>query len=125
MVTSYGVHKEHQSDTPETGRPWKHQQQDRAEGLNTEIIQAVRIFRPVSASPQLPQERRAAATKLMQDDGGFTKSECVMVLHLFTLFVDVVDSYLAIDDKELRTMYIKGFLDSRSPSGCHLPLLSF
>jgi len=48
----------------------------------------------------------------MQDDGDFAKSECVPVLRLFTSSINVVDSYLAIEDKEIRTMYIKGFLES-------------
>lgn len=87
-----------------------------------EALQLVPPPQPASASLQLPQERRAAATKLMQDDdGGFTKeSECLPVL-LFTSSLNVVDSYLAIDDNVLRTTYMKGFLYSRSSSGCHLP----
>ena len=127
METGHGVRNEHrQSDTPEPGRSWKRQwQQVHAEELNTEITQVVRILQPASAPPQLPRERRAAAVKLMQEDGEFTKSECVLVLHFFTSSINIVDSYLAINDKELRTMYIKCFLDSRGSSGCHLPSLSY
>lgn len=79
------------------------------------MTQAVRTLLSSSLQPaasQLPQERRATAIKLMQDDGDFAKSECVPVLRLFTSSINVVDSYLAIEDKEIRTMYIKGFLES-------------
>jgi len=121
--TDHGAHKKHQqSKTPEPGRTQKHcrqQQQDHTEGLITEMTQAVwtlsSSLQPAS-TPQLPQERRVAAIKLMQDDRDFAKSECVPVLRLFTSSIDVVDSYLVIGDKEIRTMYIKAFLDSQGPS---------
>ena len=54
----------------------------------------------------------------MEADGDFEKLESIQVIRLFTSSIDVVDSYLAIRDKEVRTMYIKA-LGARGqlPSG--------
>jgi hypothetical protein len=50
----------------------------------------------------------------MERDGDFVKSECIPVIRLFTSSIDVVDSYLAIKDEEVRKMYIEDSLAS-----CH------
>ena len=111
------------SNTPEPSQLRKHrrqQQQDDTHGLITEMAHVVQTLcsslQPASNPPQLPQQRRAAAIKLMEADGDFKKSECVPVIHLFTSSIDIVDSYLAIEDQEVRTMYIKDSLTSYSAS---------
>jgi len=50
----------------------------------------------------------------MEADGDFEKSECIPVIHLFTSSIDTVDSYLAIADQEVRTMYVKDSLKTAS-----------
>ena len=108
------------SNTPEPSQSRKHRRQDQTQGLITEMTQAVRTLssslQPASIPPQSPQQRRTAAIKVMEGDGDFKKSECIPVIHLFTSSIDIVDSYLAIEDKEVRTMYIKDSLTSHSPS---------
>ena len=111
------------SNTPEPSQLQKHrrqQQQDNTQGLITEMAHVVQTLcsslQLVSNPSQLPQQRRTAAIKLMQGDGDFKKSECVPVIRLFTSSIDIVDSYLAIEDQEVRTMYIKESLASYSAS---------
>jgi hypothetical protein len=52
----------------------------------------------------------------MEDDGDFKKFECIPVIRLFTSSIDIVDSYLAISDKEVCTMYLKDSLTLPGPS---------
>ena len=109
------------SNTPEPSRSQKHrrqQQQDQTDSLITGMTQAVNVLcsslQPASVLPQSPQQRKADAIKLMEADGDFEKLESIQVIHLFTSSIDVVDSYLAIRDKEVRTMYIKDSLPGPS-----------
>ena len=62
------------------------------------------------APQQSPEQRKAVAIKLMETDGDFDGSECIPVLWLFTSSIDIVDSYLAIADRGIRTLFIKGYL---------------
>ena len=77
------------------------------------LCSSIQPVQPVSV-PQPPQQRKADAIKLMEADGDFQKSESIPVIHLFTSSIDVVDSYLAIGDKDVRTMYIKDSLHGSS-----------
>ena len=99
---------------PEPTRPRKHRRQEQTQSLITGMTQAVQnlcsSLQPAPIPPQSPQRRRTAAIKLMEKDGDFKKSECIPVIRLFVLSMDVVDSYLAIEDQEVRTMYIKDSL---------------
>lgn len=114
------VHKKRaRSKTPEPSQSRKHrrkQQQDQTNGLITEMMEVTRTLcssiQPVSAPLQSPQQRKADAIKLMEADGDFEKSESIPVIHLFTSSIDIVESYLAIRDKDVRTMYIKDSLHS-------------
>jgi hypothetical protein len=106
-------------DTPEPSRSRKHrrqQQQERTQGLIDGMVQAVQTLcsslQPASIPPQSPRRRRTNAIKLLEQDGDFKKFDCVPVIRLFTSSIDVVDSYLAIEDKEVRTLYIKDTLAS-------------
>jgi hypothetical protein len=116
------LHKKRQRspDSPEPSRPRKYhrQQEERIHNLLTRVTEAVEALcsslQP--PEPQSLQHRRTAAIKLMERDGGFKGPKSVPVIRLFISSMDVVDSYLAIRDKEIRTMYIKHYLAlSRSP----------
>lgn len=106
--------RQRSSNTPEPSRLRKHrrqQQQDNTQGLITEMARVVQTLcsslQPASNPLQSPQQRKTAAIKLMEGDGDFKKSECIPVIRLFTSSIVIVDSYLAIEDQEVRTMYIK------------------
>jgi hypothetical protein len=110
-------------NTPEPSRSRKHRRQQRQEPtqvLISEMTEVVRTLssslQPVSIPPQSPRRRKTAAIKLMEDDGDFKKFECIPVIRLFTSSIDIVDSYLAISDKEVRTMYLKDSLTLPGPS---------
>jgi len=57
----------------------------------TESSQSTECTTPTHTPPE----------QLMQADGDFEKSECTLVIHLFTSSVDVVEPYPAIEDKEV------------------------
>ena len=101
-------------DTPKPSRSRKHrrqQQQEQTQSLINRMAQAVQTLcsslQPVSILPQSPRQRRMSAIKLLEQDGDFKKSDSVPVIRLFTSSIDVIDSYLAIEDKEVHTLYIE------------------
>jgi hypothetical protein len=56
-------------------------------------------------------ERRAAALKLMEDDGEFSEDESVSVICLFAHKKAVHDTFLSLSNKERRTKYVRKELD--------------
>ncbi|KAF9787271.1 hypothetical protein BJ322DRAFT_712789 [Thelephora terrestris] len=115
--------KRKRSITPEQSRLRKYyrqeqQYQDQTVRLITGMTQAVHelcsSLQPTQDPQQTPQQRRAAATKLMEADGDFEGPECIPVLRLFTSSIDVADTYLAIGTKAVRTAYIEDCLHNPS-----------
>lgn len=107
-------------DSPEPGRSRKHRRQQKQEemhGLFADMSQAIQrmcsSFQPASDPPQ---KRREFAIELMQQDGDFSGSESIPVLYLFSKSIDIVDSYLAIKDKNIRTEFIEHALGSHNSS---------
>jgi hypothetical protein len=56
-------------------------------------------------------ERRAAALKLMEDDGEFSEDESVSVICLFAHKKAVHDTFLSLSNKERRIKYVRKELD--------------
>lgn len=62
-----------------------------------------------SGAPETPQ-RRTAAIKLAVCDENLTRQERIQVFSLFRRDIAAADAYLAIDDEELRTEFIRAEL---------------
>jgi hypothetical protein len=56
-------------------------------------------------------ERRAAALKLMEDDGQFSEDELVSVFYLFAHKKAVHDTFLSLSNEKWRTKYVRKELD--------------
>jgi hypothetical protein len=59
-----------------------------------------------SAEPSTPQ-RRTATIRAVTKDANLTRSEQIKLMGLFVKDIAAADSYLAIDDAELRTEFIR------------------
>jgi hypothetical protein len=59
-----------------------------------------------SSAPATPQ-RRTAAIRAVTTDKNLTRDEQVKLMALFVTNIAAADSYLAIDDAELRTEFIR------------------
>jgi hypothetical protein len=60
--------------------------------------------------PSTPQRRKKAVRSFLSDGYGFTSDQNISIIRVFEKDIATADTYLAIEEKELRLKYIQSTL---------------